>query len=91
MMAGRGLTRRRFITHSGAGAASLLLGMNLGLRHSPAAAEAKEGMPLNAFLRIDPDSTITVLMNVSEFGNGAYTVVNMMVAEELDATGRVLK
>ena len=39
MMAGRGLTGA-FITHSG-GAASLLLGMNLGLRHSPAAAEAR--------------------------------------------------
>ena len=91
MMAGWGLTRRRFITHSGAGAASLLLGMNLGLRHSPAVAEAKEGMPLNAFLRIDPDNTITVLMNVSEFGNGAYTVVNMMVAEELDADWQGIK
>ena len=31
MMAGRGLTRRRFITHSGAGAARPLLGVNLGL------------------------------------------------------------
>ena len=81
-----GISRRRFIQHASTGAASLVIGLNLGLksRAAPSAA-ADSSTTLNTFLRIDPDNTITVLMNAAEFGNGAYTSINMMVAEELDA------
>ena len=37
----------------------------------------------DAFLRINPDNTTTILMNHAEFGNGAYTSLAMMIAEEL--------
>jgi isoquinoline 1-oxidoreductase subunit beta len=39
----------------------------------------------NAFVRIAPDDTVTVIVNHSEMGQGPYTSVPMMVAEELDA------
>ena len=79
-----GVSRRSFIKGTGSAAASLLLGFHVaprarGVEAAPTAAR------LNAFLRVDPDNTITLLMNHSEFGNGAYTSLTMMVAEELDA------
>ena len=43
---------------------------------------------MNSFVRIDPSNVITMLANNSEFGNGAYTVMSMMLAEELDVDYR---
>src|SRR5688500_8796067 len=47
---------------------------------------AKAGMFVpNAFVRIDKDSTVTVLSKHVEMGQGAYTGLATIVAEELDA------
>ena len=45
------------------------------------------GAMMNSFVRIDPNNVITMLANNSEFGN-AYTVMSMMLAEELDVDYR---
>jgi isoquinoline 1-oxidoreductase beta subunit len=39
----------------------------------------------NAFLRIKPDNTVTVLVKHVEMGQGTYTGLPTLVAEELDA------
>jgi isoquinoline 1-oxidoreductase subunit beta len=39
----------------------------------------------NAFLRIGSDDSITVIVNKSEMGQGVYTSLPMLVAEELEA------
>src|SRR5262249_17953914 len=39
----------------------------------------------NAFVRIGTDDIVTVVVNHSEMGQGPYTSVPMLVAEELDA------
>jgi len=39
----------------------------------------------NAFVRIAPDNTVTVLIKHIEFGQGPYTGLSTLVAEELDA------
>ena len=39
----------------------------------------------NAFVRIAPDDTVTVLIKHIEFGQGPYTGLTTLVAEELDA------
>jgi isoquinoline 1-oxidoreductase beta subunit len=39
----------------------------------------------NAFLRIGTDDSVTVIVNHSEMGQGVYTGLPMLVAEELDA------
>jgi isoquinoline 1-oxidoreductase beta subunit len=39
----------------------------------------------NAFVRIAPDDTVTVLIKHIEFGQGPYTGLSTLVAEELDA------
>ena len=50
-----------------------------------------EPLMTDAFIRIDTDNTITLLMNHAEFGNGVYTSVAMMVAEELDIDWELLR
>ena len=44
---------------------------------------AAEFVP-NAFLRIDPQGTITFILPHTEFGQGIYTSTAMLMAEELD-------
>src|SRR5207249_147122 len=39
----------------------------------------------NAFIRIGTDDWVTVIVNHSEMGQGVYTALPMLVAEELDA------
>ena len=39
----------------------------------------------NAFLRIGSDDIVTIIVNHSELGQGVYTALPMLVAEELEA------
>src|SRR6266850_5910676 len=41
--------------------------------------------PPNAFLRIGSDDTVTVLLSHAEMGQGIWTTLPMLIAEELDA------
>ena len=79
-------SRRTFLKSSSMLATgSLLVGFELpySLASAPKSSGAASLMT-DAFIRIDRDNTITVLMNHAEFGNGVYTSLAMMVAEELD-------
>ncbi len=40
--------------------------------------------PANAFLRIAPDDTVTVVLAHSEMGQGIWTTLAMLIAEELE-------
>ncbi len=51
---------------------------------SPAAKTAPPLVP-NAFIRIAPDDTVTILSKHIEFGQGPWTGLATLVAEELDA------
>lgn len=44
-----------------------------------------EGAELNAWIRIDPDDTVTFRVADAEMGQGILTAVAMILAEELDA------
>ncbi len=48
-----------------------------------AAAEGNAPAQLNAWLRIAPDDSITVIVDRSEMGQGVYTALPMLLAEEL--------
>ncbi|HEY0315500.1 MAG TPA: molybdopterin cofactor-binding domain-containing protein [Sphingomonas sp.] len=82
----RGFSRRSLL---GAGAAiggGLLLGIEL-IGGRPAGAQgpdAKGGARLNAFVRIARDGTVTMIMPAVEMGQGSYTMVATLIAEELD-------
>ncbi len=43
------------------------------------------GFSPNAFIRIDPAGTVTLIMPQVEMGQGVYTSISMILAEELDA------
>jgi len=77
------LTRRAFLGAGLGVGGALLVGF-----HVPAAGAAAAGkgpFAPNAFIRIDRNGAITLIMPQVEMGQGVYTSVAMILAEELDA------
>ncbi len=80
------LTRRSFVKTSAVAGGGLLVGIHLPLSLDGIAAEATDAsFAPNAFLRIDPDGTITITVPRPEMGQGVRTALPMLVAEELEA------
>ena len=86
------LDRRDFLKLGAVAGGGLFLGVYLpGDRSRAWAAEsAAEGLgsgPLrpNAFVRIDPDGTVTIWCGRADMGQGVRTALPMIVADELDA------
>ena len=79
-----GLKRREFLQASLLAGGGLVLGVTLGACGKPGGpAKAAVGGQPNAWLRIGGDNTITVLVDRSEMGQGVYTSLPMLLAEEL--------
>jgi len=87
MNAIQNVSRREFLVASG----GLALGFQLPLALAQSgpgkvvAAEAASTFTPNAFIRIAPDNTVTVIVKHLEMGQGTYTGLPTLVAEELDA------
>src|SRR5215470_2061176 len=79
-----GLSRRTFLVTGAAAGGGLLLGVYLPRTISAKAQVADEAFAPNAFVRIKPDDTITLVMPQVEMGQGTYTSMSMLVAEELE-------
>ena len=80
--------RRAFLKHAGAATLALTIGFEwAGTRRADALTAPPAGGAFvpNAFLRIDPDGRVTVIAKHLEMGQGAYTGIATIVAEELDA------
>ncbi|MFZ3321415.1 MAG: xanthine dehydrogenase family protein molybdopterin-binding subunit [Usitatibacter sp.] len=82
----RNPTRREFIKSSAAVAGGLVIAFVLpqAARHAFAQASQAPKVPPNAFLRIDKDGTITVMVKHLEFGQGVTTSLPMILCEELE-------
>jgi isoquinoline 1-oxidoreductase beta subunit len=83
-------TRRAFLKSTGSAAlAALTIGFEWSgsARRAAAAAGAAAGATFapNAFLRVGADNSVTVIAKHVELGQGAYTGIATLVAEELDA------
>jgi len=78
------ITRRRFLQVGAAAAGGLLIGFHLPSGGRIAQARAAEGEWINAWLRIGSDDSVTILVSNSEMGQGVYTALPMLVAEELE-------
>ena len=81
-----GVLRRDFLKISIAASGGLLIGFQFRGINTLASAESSSNsfMP-NAFVRIGTDDSVTVIVNHSEMGQGVYTSLPMLLAEELDA------
>lgn len=79
------LTRRRALALGLAGTGGLLLGVPLARAREVSAGVPASDIPLNAYLRIAPDGTITLITPDAEMGQGVYTSLPAILAEELDA------
>jgi isoquinoline 1-oxidoreductase beta subunit len=81
------LSRRNFLKTSALAGGGLILGVYLpGAHHrTEAAQQTTSTFAPNAFVRVDKDESVTVIVNHSEMGQGPYTSVPMVVAEELEA------
>jgi isoquinoline 1-oxidoreductase beta subunit len=84
-------TRRTFLKNAGTVAAALTIGFEWpGSARRAFAAGAAAPLPggtftPNAFLRIGSDNSVTVIAKHVEMGQGAYTGIATVAAEELDA------
>src|ERR1700704_732412 len=81
------LSRRRFLSVSAAGGGGLLIGFTT--RPSIEAAEAAQSVASppftpNAFVRIGSDGQVVMTMPYVEMGQGTYTSIPMLIAEELE-------
>jgi isoquinoline 1-oxidoreductase subunit beta len=82
-----GSSRRDFIKRAAAGGFLLAFYVPAGAVNEPeqAADEPKGKFAPNGFIRIDKAGTTTLVMPQVEMGQGIYTGVAMILAEELDA------
>lgn len=76
-------SRRAFVKGSAAAGAGLVIGFQLPWAGATAA--PAETFEPNAFVRISPDNTVTVISKHVELGQGVFTGLATLVAEELDA------
>lgn len=84
-------TRRAFIATGGLVGLGLIVGIggNVYLSKNAYKYSGKgfgDGNSLNAWVRIAPDNTITVAVPRAEMGQGVYTSIPMMIAEELEVS-----
>lgn len=78
-------TRREFLKGAATSAAALTIGFRWSAGARALATPAKEAFAPNAFVRIGSDDRITVIAKHVELGQGAYTGIATVLAEELDA------
>jgi isoquinoline 1-oxidoreductase subunit beta len=77
-----GLSRRTFLQSGAAAGGGLLL--SLSLPFATGDVEAAEGFAPDAFIRIGSDGQIVLTMPYVEMGQGTYTSIPMLIAEELE-------
>jgi isoquinoline 1-oxidoreductase subunit beta len=79
------IERRNFLKITVGACGGLLIGLYLPNGNETLAASPAGVFAPNAFVRIAPDETVTVIVNHSEMGQGVYTSLPMLLADELDA------
>ena len=79
------LTRRELLRRSLLSGAGLFVAFHVPRKAGAVPQPAVRTLPApNAFVRVAPDGSVTVLLAHSEMGQGIWTGLAMMIAEELD-------
>ena len=76
--------RRNFLIGGAVIGAGLYVGIRFAENKFGKAAATGNSLQPNAFVRVAPDDTVTVIIGKAEMGQGIYTGLAMVVAEELD-------
>jgi isoquinoline 1-oxidoreductase beta subunit len=79
-----GVSRRAFLRAGAAAGGGLLLSLRLPFANGEAEAVGANGFTPNAFIRIGTDGKIVLTMPYVEMGQGTYTSIPMLIAEELE-------
>jgi isoquinoline 1-oxidoreductase beta subunit len=79
-----GLSRRNILQAAAAAGGGLMLNLMLPTAKDAAAAGAVDAFTPNAFIRIGTDGQIVLTMPYVEMGQGTYTSIPMLIAEELE-------
>ncbi|MEE8201119.1 MAG: xanthine dehydrogenase family protein molybdopterin-binding subunit [Candidatus Acidoferrales bacterium] len=79
------LSRREFLKGGALGGAALVIGFYLPFDLTAQEQEARKAPnPFNAWVRIAPDGSVTLIVAKSEMGQGVYTSLPMILADELE-------
>src|SRR5271163_93111 len=78
------LSRRRFLRVGAAAGGGLLLSLDLPFAGASSEAADAEDFTPNAFIRVERDGQIVMTMPYVEMGQGTYTAIPMLIAEELE-------
>ena len=85
------LSRRRLLQAGAAAGGGLMLSLSLPFANGAAeAADAGDFVP-NAFIRVAGDGQIVLTMPYVEMGQGTYTAISMLIAEELEVDLRQVR
>jgi isoquinoline 1-oxidoreductase beta subunit len=79
-----GISRRIFLKAGVASGGGLLLGFGLPVLLGDALAAQSSSFAPNAFIRIGSDGSVTLTIPYVEMGQGTYTSIPMLIAEELE-------
>src|SRR5258708_3608152 len=80
----RAISRRTFLKAGAATSGALVLGVYLPNRKAAAVPVGASSFTPNAFVRIDAQGRVTLVMPMVEMGQGIYTAQAMLLAEELE-------
>ena len=87
----RRVSRREFLLAGALAGGGLVIAFRLPHTAQAAGFAGKDALAPNAYLRVAPDGTVTVLIARSELGQGSSTALAMLVAEELEADWRTVR
>ncbi len=86
-----GLSRRTFLQAGAAAGGGLMLSLRLPFAGDEAAAADADRFVPNAYIRIDGDGQIVLTMPYVEMGQGTYTSIPMLIAEELEVDLKLVR
>ena len=85
------LSRRNFVKLGIGSGVALVIGISLQGSNAGKSKKINNNFKPDIWVSVDPDNTITITITESEMGQGVFTTLPMMVAEEMDADWKQMK